>query len=325
MRRPQSRPYVEYVHSLRPCLTASSIRLATSDHHVRSSQSPQSKSRGRPVQSASSRAAPSAFSAVSSPGHGSRSELVSRSAAGSPSSVSSIRACSSLLKSGWFSNVSSSRYGSSGISSSRPELRALRSRWSRIASAKRDSFSTMGSSRSDMTPSKGRILPNGFGPTRPVVSWPHAALPARRSARSLPLQDVAEAARVAEAPRAEDAPPARAARRRSGRAGGSRASRSSRAQDRNPLARILVARKSLKASASRPRRCARPTASCQPLGSPEAERLADDPVLLALVERRVALARARAPRPADVEHLLDGGGVVGRLVEAGGGRGARTP
>ena len=39
-------------------------------------QSPQSKSRGRPVQSVSSRAAPSTFSAVSSPGHGSRSELI---------------------------------------------------------------------------------------------------------------------------------------------------------------------------------------------------------------------------------------------------------
>src|SRR5262245_39679316 len=73
----------------------------------RSDQSPQSKSRGRPVQSASSRAAPSTSSTVSSPGHGSRSELSSE--AGSPSNVSSIRACSSLLNSGWFSSGSPSR------------------------------------------------------------------------------------------------------------------------------------------------------------------------------------------------------------------------
>ena len=43
-----------------------------------------------------------------------------------------------------------------------------------------------------------------------------------------------------------------------------------------------------------------------PLGN--AQRLADDPLLLDEVRRRVALARARAPRPADVaqRHAVSG-------------------
>jgi hypothetical protein len=38
MRRPRSRPYVEYGHSLRPCLTTSIARLATGDHSEMSSR-----------------------------------------------------------------------------------------------------------------------------------------------------------------------------------------------------------------------------------------------------------------------------------------------
>ena len=69
-------------------------------------QSPQSKSRDRP-QKLSSSAGASASSAGSS-GWGQASTVAFRSGS-LPSSVSSIRACSSVLNRGWFSNGSSTR------------------------------------------------------------------------------------------------------------------------------------------------------------------------------------------------------------------------
>ena len=55
------------------------------------------------------------------------------SVVGAPSSVSSSRACSSDLKSGWFSKGSSIEYRSRGIVLSSPALRCFRSRCSWIA------------------------------------------------------------------------------------------------------------------------------------------------------------------------------------------------
>src|SRR3954454_23293019 len=59
-----------------------------------------------------------------------------------PSIVSSIRACSSVLKSGWFSNGSSCMYLPSGISCSSAELRRFNSRWSWMTCANIDGLST---------------------------------------------------------------------------------------------------------------------------------------------------------------------------------------
>ena len=66
------------------------------DSGLLEAQSPQSKSRVRPQRESSS-------SMRSSPGHG---WTCATTAGSSPSIVSSMRACSSVLKSGWFSNGS---------------------------------------------------------------------------------------------------------------------------------------------------------------------------------------------------------------------------
>src|SRR4051794_10212991 len=60
----------------------------------------------------------------------------------SPSIVSSIRACSSVLKSGWFSNGSSSLYLSSGSSPSSSEFFCFSSRWSWMTCANSEEVST---------------------------------------------------------------------------------------------------------------------------------------------------------------------------------------
>src|SRR5262249_38063990 len=77
-------------------------RLLEGGRAARGAQSPQSKSRER-VQSPLSSAAPT--ESVSEPGH---AKLACATTSGSiPSSVSSRRACSSVLNSGWLSNGSS--------------------------------------------------------------------------------------------------------------------------------------------------------------------------------------------------------------------------
>ena len=132
------------------------------------SQSPQSKSRERDQRLSSDgwsgRGASAAASWVASrsgddgPGSsmnvssvvGQSSEVSSASIPVTPSIVSSIRACSSVLKSGWFSNGSSDMYFSSGISCSSAALRRFNSRWSWITCANIDGASTaMKSSCSD--------------------------------------------------------------------------------------------------------------------------------------------------------------------------------
>src|SRR3954469_15130400 len=81
---------------------------------------------------------------------GQSSEVSSASMPWTPSIVSSNRACSSVLKSGWFSNGSSFMYFPRGISCSSAALRRFSSRWSWITCENIDEVSTaMKSSCSD--------------------------------------------------------------------------------------------------------------------------------------------------------------------------------
>src|SRR6476619_4593326 len=103
-------------------------------------------------------------------------EVVSASIPWTPSIVSSNRACSSVLKSGWFSNGSSCMYFPRGISCSSAALRRFSSRWSWITCENIDDVSTaMKSSCSDaITLRRGSVVDLGCNRLRrdddPVLS-----------------------------------------------------------------------------------------------------------------------------------------------------------